>query len=62
MVGTGKVTLQGLPKCLGHFRDFPREHFLTPLPPPPITGTQTGPGQAGGNFPGEPKGKPQESQ
>ena len=30
MVGTGKVTLQGLPKCLGHFRDFPREHFLTP--------------------------------
>ena len=32
MVGTGKVTLQGLPKCLGHFRDFPREHFLTPPP------------------------------
>ena len=32
MVGTGKVTLQGLPKCLGHFRDFPRDHFLSPPP------------------------------
>ena len=60
MVGTGKVTLQGLPKCLGHFRDFPREHFLTPPPKKctkivfPMDGLPCLPNTCGGPMDGHP--------